>query len=124
MTTFPRRLPLVLLAALFAPAARAADWPHWLGPNSNGSSPETGLLTKWPEKGPKVLWKVPGGDGYSSVVVAGGRAITMAQRGPDELVIALDAATGKELWKTKVAPAFKNSYGNGPRSTPAIDGKH
>src|SRR6516162_8257959 len=36
----------------------AADWPQFLGPNRNGSSPETGLLTTWPADGPKVLWKV------------------------------------------------------------------
>src|SRR6266513_2419434 len=54
----------------------ASDWPHWLGPNNNGSSPETGLLTNWPAKGPKVLWRQPGGEGYSAVAVADGRAIT------------------------------------------------
>ncbi|MCI0458448.1 MAG: PQQ-like beta-propeller repeat protein [Gemmataceae bacterium] len=124
MSTSPRCLLLVLVAGLLVVPAHGADWPNWLGPNHNGSSPEKGLATKWPAKGPKVLWKVPGGDGYSSVVVAGGRAITMVQRGKDELVLALDAQTGKELWTAKVAPGFKNAFGNGPRSTPSIDGKH
>lgn len=109
---------LVVLAA----GARAADWPNWLGPNRNGTSPETGLLTTWPSTGPKVLWKAPGGDGYSSVAVADARAITLVQRGGKEIVVALDAVKGKELWTTPLAPEFKNSYGNGPRSTPTIDG--
>jgi len=100
----------------------AADWPCWLGPNHNGVSTETGLLTTWPSTGPKLLWKVPGGDGYSAVAVAGGRAVTLVQRKGEELVIALDPASGKELWSTTVAPGYKNSYGNGPRSTPTIDG--
>jgi outer membrane protein assembly factor BamB len=118
----PLRL-LTVCAGLLAPAlVLAADWPHWLGPNSNGSSPETGLVTKWPDTGPKVLWKVPGGQGYSAVAVADGRAITMVQRPEGELVLALDAATGKELWNRKIAPFFKNAYGNGPRSTPSIEG--
>src|SRR5689334_17217778 len=43
---------------------QAADWPHWLGPRSDGSTPETGLLVEWPKTGPKVLWKVEGGEGY------------------------------------------------------------
>lgn len=110
------------LLSLVAGAALAADWPQWLGPQRDGSSPETGLLTDWPKEGPKLLWKVPGGDGYSSVAVAGKRAFTLVQRGADELVICLDIADGKELWKTRSGPAFKNAYGNGPRSTPAIDG--
>jgi outer membrane protein assembly factor BamB len=108
---------------LGAATAFAADWPHWLGPNGDGSSPEHGLLTTWPAGGPNVLWKVVGGDGYSSVAVAGGRAITLVQRDGAELVLALDAASGKELWTARVGPAYKNQYGNGPRSTPSIDGQ-
>jgi outer membrane protein assembly factor BamB len=116
-----RLLFALSLVALALPVA-AADWPQWLGPARNGSSPEKGLLTDWPATGPNVLWKVPGGDGYSSVAVVGNRAYTLVQRDGGEWVVALDAASGKEQWAKKIAAAFKNSYGNGPRSTPAIDG--
>src|ERR1700674_5791608 len=108
-----------VLAILFL--AMAADWPQWLGPQRNGSSPEKDLLTTWPKEGPKVLWKVPGGDGYSTIAVSNGRAFTLVQREKDELVLALDAATGKELWNKRSGPAYKNQFGNGPRSTPAIE---
>jgi outer membrane protein assembly factor BamB len=120
-TATARRVQMTgtLLASLLL---LGADWPQWLGPQRNGASPETGLLMDWPKEGPKVLWKVPGGDGYSSIAVAGGRAFTLVQRGNDELVIALDAAGGKELWQTRSGPAYLNKFGNGPRSTPAIDG--
>ncbi len=125
MPTPARLLPAMLLGTLLfaATSVDAADWPHWMGPARNGSSPETGLLTDWPAGGPKVLWKIEGGDGYSSVAVAAGRAYTMVQRGKQELVIALDAATGKELWATPVGPAYKNQFGDGPRATPAVEGK-
>ena len=116
------RLASLAALLLLASIAAADDWPHWLGPQSNGTSAETGLATTWPSGGPKVLWKVPGGDGYSSISVAGDRAITLVQRGGKELVVALEADTGKELWSTPIGPAFKNQYGNGPRSTPWIDG--
>jgi outer membrane protein assembly factor BamB len=115
-------LSLVLFAALAA-NGNAADWPQWLGPNRNGTSPETGLLTKWPKDGPKVVWKVAGGEGYSSVAVANGRAITLVQKDGKEWAIALDAAKGTTLWEKPVGPLYKNAYGNGPRSTPTIDGK-
>ncbi len=117
-----RLLGAFVLAGIFASVALAADWPHWLGPASNGSSAETGLLTAWPETGPKVLWKAPGGDGYSSLAIADGKAYTLVQRGTEELVVALDAVKGTELWKTPIGPAFKNQYGNGPRSTPWVEG--
>jgi outer membrane protein assembly factor BamB len=106
-----------------SPSALAADWPQWLGPHRNGSSSETGLLTQWPKEGPKVLWKVDGGEGYSSVAVAEGRAMTLVQKDGKEYVIALDAVKGTKLWEKQIGSLYKNSYGNGPRSTPTIDGK-
>src|SRR5262245_32858700 len=102
---------------MFVTAASADDWPQWLGPQRNGASAETKLLTTWPKEGPKLLWKVPGGDGYSTVAVVGKRAYTLVQRGTEELAIALDVADGKELWKTPIRPAFKNNYRKGPGST-------
>src|SRR6476469_5479473 len=92
-----KRILLFGVMILLAAPAWAGDWPQWLVPARNGTSPETGLLTTWPAGGPKVLWKVPGGDGYSSVAVAGGRAITVVQTGdgkPAERVIAFDAKAG------------------------------
>ena len=125
MSHLARRTLALLLAAgcLAALTARAADWPHWLGPNYNGSSPETGLLIEWPSEGPRVAWKAAGGPGYSAVVVADNRAITLVQRDKQEWVLALDARTGKELWKTAVAGIYKNNFGDGPRSTPTVEGK-
>jgi outer membrane protein assembly factor BamB len=109
---------LVLAAAAWTPAV---DWPQWMGPFRNGTSPESGLLTKWPADGPKVLWKVEGGDGYSSVAVGGDRAYTLVQRNDKEIVLCLDTANGKEVWNTPIGPGFRNDYGNGPRSTPSLD---
>jgi outer membrane protein assembly factor BamB len=113
----------IVVLAVAATSAAAADWPNWLGPNRNGSSSETGLLTTWPSTGPKVIWEAKGGDGYSSVAVADGRAITLVQRDGKEMVLALDAVKGADLWSTPIAAAYKNMYGNGPRSTPSIEGE-
>lgn len=123
-----RRLWITPAAALLvALPLLAADWPQWLGPNRNGRSPEKGLKLDWPAGGPKVLWRAEGGDGYSSVAVAGGRAITIVQRTTGkhqgQRVLALDAKTGETVWMSVPYPLFKNQYGNGPRSTPTIDGE-
>src|SRR5437870_4358599 len=93
----------LLLAGSIVVPLNASDWPHWLGPNRTGASPETGLLTTWPKTGPKLLWKVPGGVGYSSVAIADGRAVTQVQHDGAEYVLALDAVKGTKLWETKVA---------------------
>jgi outer membrane protein assembly factor BamB len=121
MTWF--RTVLVLLAC--AGVARAGDWPQWLGPKRDGSTAEK--VAPWKEKeAPRVLWRQAVGQGYSSPVVAGGRVFFHAAV-PDrdeEEVVALDAATGKQLWSDRYPrPRFRSVLGHGPRATPTVAGK-
>lgn len=119
-----RRLSISAALLLCAPAlwAKPADWPQYRGPRRDGISAETGLLKTWPAGGPKVLWKVPSGEGYSGITVAGGRLYTQVGRGADEFLLALDANTGRELWRLRMDASFESDMGNGPRSTPTVDG--
>jgi len=90
-----------LPAAEAAPAAEVpvySDWPHFLGPNRNGSSPEKGLLRQWPEEGPKVLWKVPVCKGYGTPAVFKGEVFLL---GAGRSVRCLDAFTGESRWEFK-----------------------
>ena len=73
-----------------------SDWPRWLGPNRNGSSPEKGLLREWPEDGPKLLWMAQITKGWGSVCISKGQVIVS---GAGYNVFCLDAFTGKEIWK-------------------------
>jgi outer membrane protein assembly factor BamB len=115
-----RFLGALLLLVIPAPGA---DWATWLGPDRNGKSTETGLLTSWPEGGPKSVWKVTGlGEGYSSMAAAGDRLYTQGQEGQQQFVVALDAASGEQVWKTLTGQAFENYRGNGPRGMPQVDG--
>jgi outer membrane protein assembly factor BamB len=114
---------LMLVTLIASVTIRAADWPQWRGPNRDGVSSETGLLTEWPAGGPRVLWSIAGlGEGYSSLAVAGGRIYTQGQRGTQEFVMAFDVKTGVRLWETATGQSFRESRGNGPRGTPTIDG--
>ncbi len=105
---------------------RAADWPQFLGPERNGVSRETGLLTSWPQQGPPVLWKTEIGAGFSGPVVAGDRLILFHRIGDDEVVACLKALTGKEQWKFAYPTRYRDDFGfdEGPRSTPTIAGGH
>jgi outer membrane protein assembly factor BamB len=121
MTWF--RTVFVLLAC--AVAVQAGDWPQWLGPKRDGSTREK--VAPWKNEGPpRVLWREAVGQGYSSPVVAGGRVFlhTGVKDKEEEKVVALDAITGKQLWKDSYArPAFKSVLGKGPRATPTVAGK-
>jgi outer membrane protein assembly factor BamB len=103
------RLFSVLLPLLVPTSAFAADWPQYGGPDRNGISKETGLLRQWPTDGPPLLWKVIElGAGYSPVSVVGTRLYTLAYRGDEEYVVALDRGTGKEIWATSLGVAREN----------------
>ncbi|HKB01991.1 MAG TPA: PQQ-binding-like beta-propeller repeat protein [Gemmataceae bacterium] len=105
-----------------------ANWPQWRGPNRDGISRETGLLKTWPKDGPKLLWTFEKtGLGYSGFSVVDDTLYTMGatngQNGNEEFVLALDAGTGKEKWRTPIGTYFqKEPWGGGPRGTPTVDG--
>jgi len=120
--------PLGCLLSLFfvTLSLRAADWPQYRGLNHDGSSAEK-ILKTWPTAGPKVIWKAPLGPSFGSFAVSGGKAFCFIQRSVDgedkEVAIALDAATGKELWAVTLGKAtYDKQGGDGPRSTPTVDG--
>lgn len=128
--TFLRSFFTVLLLSLQPDttprdATTSADWPQWRGPNRDGICKDTGLLTEWPEKGPPLSWKATNcGQGYSAPTIARGKVFGMGDRNDEELVWALDAATGKEIWTAKVGPKPKGAGGGfeGPRCSPTVDG--
>src|SRR5262249_44322070 len=88
--------------------ASAGDWPQWRGPDRDGFSRETGLLTSWPEKGPKQLWEAKAGAGYSSFVVVVGRVYCLLQDGKDEAVVCWDSDSGRELWRFPYTCYYRN----------------
>jgi outer membrane protein assembly factor BamB len=127
-----KRYAWCLALALSGVTALAAspesfDWPQWQGPDRNAVSRERGLLKEWPKDGPPLAWKVKGlGGGYSAPSVAAGRIFGMSNRGDDEVVWALSEKDGKEIWVTRLGPAFPQRMPQGregPGCTPTVDGE-
>ena len=107
---------------LASSADSGLDWPQFLGPDRNGISAETGLLDRFPQEGPPEVWRKKVG-GMSGLAISRGRIVTMTQANRKQWLVAMDAATGEEVWKTEIGPQYKNAMGDGPRGTPAIDGE-
>jgi outer membrane protein assembly factor BamB len=113
----------LLTISLAAQQADPTEWFQWRGPNRDGISAETGLLQDWPKSGPPQVWRVSGlGNGYSSFSASGGRLYTLGARAGNEYVIAIDRATGKKAWEYLNGRRYENDRGDGPRSTPTVDG--
>ena len=101
----------------------SVDWPQWRGPDRNGLSKETGLLSQWPRSGPTVAWSAAMlGAGYGSIAVQGDRVYVQGMRNNQSVVSVLNRADGKVVWVRILGPAGNNDRGPGPRSTPTIDG--
>ncbi len=120
--SYLRRISIVASVILWISSTLfAVDWPQFRGPTRDGQSPETGLMKKWPDAGPKELWSFEGlGKGYASVAVADGIIYTTGLIGSDGILFAFDL-NGKPKWKVNYGPEWKGSE-PGSRTTPTIDG--
>jgi outer membrane protein assembly factor BamB len=115
---------LCVLALAFP--ATAQDWSQFRGPSRDGSVPAAVLPEPWPKTATRA-WEVEIGEGYSSPVVANGRAFLHSRRDPEEVVTAVDLHTGRVAWQQRYTAAFaKNQYATqmakGPNSTPLVAG--
>jgi outer membrane protein assembly factor BamB len=132
-----RAILFVMLSAAFVTMRGASTraqaprggWPQWGGPSRDFHIDGGAIARRWPANGPRVIWRRPLGEGYSSILVDGGTLATMYRRDDTEVVIALDAETGTTRWEhASRAPLTHNGYfdvwlnaaGPGPYSTPLI----
>src|SRR2546425_145239 len=97
-----RVVSLSFALLIVASCAQAQDWPGWRGPH--GDNKVTGFTPPptWPKELTKK-WKVTVGEGESSPILMGDKLFTFGRQGDDEVILCLDAATGKEVWKYKYA---------------------
>ena len=118
-----RRTFLLAAGAATAASANAVAWTQWGGPRRNFTTDTSGIKAVWPATGPKVIWKRPLGEGYSSPSVEANVLYTMYGRPSQEVVTAIDAGTGKTLWEHSTPISFRSEapeMGNGPYATPLI----
>ncbi|MBN2138801.1 MAG: PQQ-binding-like beta-propeller repeat protein [Sedimentisphaerales bacterium] len=97
-----------------------SGWSCWMGPNRDGKSLDTGLLKKWPEGGPKLLWQAKGlGVGFSTVSVSDNTVYATGDSKDNLMLFAFDM-NGKEKWRVPVDKPWTPGPG-GSRSTPTVD---
>jgi outer membrane protein assembly factor BamB len=131
---------MLVIGILMLSAQQASvgeDWLQYRGPHLDGTTTDKVLLRNWQPEGPPRIWKTETPLGFSSFSLMAGKAFTLVGRLDQdgvlrEVAIALDANTGKELWSFPMCPAKydgggdsgtdDNEGGDGPRSTPTLDG--
>lgn len=115
---------LLTIFTLLASGIFAQDWPQFLGPDRNSTSPETGLLRTWPEEGPEVLWTADLGIGYGGPVVKDNKVYLLdREKETADIMRCFDLNTGEELWKFEYEAPGSVMF-PGSRSVPAVDGNY
>lgn len=99
--------------------SQASDWGRWRGPDGTGISAEKGWKPQAVASG-KIKWKASVVKGHSCMAVSSKRLYTMGNLGGKDIVVCLDAETGKELWNHSY-PCDQGNF-EGPRATPVVDG--
>ena len=127
-----RRRVVVAVAAIImmvgASGAWAQDWPQWRGPERDGVAAGFDVPSVWPAALARQ-WSVEVGLGYATPVLIGDRIYQFSRQAGDEVMMAIDAATGETIWRTAYAAPFQMNpatmpHGPGPKSTPTYaDGR-
>lgn len=117
-------LALMVLVLAAGAAAQGPDWSQWRGPNRDGAVASFTEPKPWPDQ-LSQKWKVEVGSGYATPLVVGNRIYMFTRQGENEVMSALDAATGKVLWQTGYPASFTMQkaaarHGPGPKSTPVF----
>jgi outer membrane protein assembly factor BamB len=118
----------LVFTAVFASVAAAVaqsspqDYPQWRGRNRDGSASAFTEPKSWPESLTR-RWKIDIGEGYATPIVIGDTVYSFTRRGGNEVMTALNAATGKIVWQTDYPAPYEmfsatRVHGSGPKATP------
>ncbi|HOW10196.1 MAG TPA: PQQ-like beta-propeller repeat protein [Bacteroidales bacterium] len=114
----------LILLIITTISIQAQDWPQFLGPNRNSTSPQKGILRSWPETGPEILWTANIGPGYGGPVIKDGKVYLLDRDDKTgDIMRCFDFNTGKELWKYSYDAPGSVMF-PGSRSVPAVDDKY
>ncbi len=126
----PTKIPTAKPADDLAKDKTGHDWPGFLGPTGDSKSTETGLLTDWRQRLPKLVWHKKVGTGFAAPSISLGRLLLYhrvrtedAQQRFQERLSCYQSETGNPLWQVDFPTEYRdiNGYGDGPRCTPVID---
>lgn len=112
-------------ALLLAVSLNAANWPHWRGPNFNGSTSEKNLPTSWSTT-ENVAWKtpLPGQSGSTPIVWNDHVFVHTPDKEKNLILVALDRKDGSGRWRKQIGIGDRISGRNNMASpSPVTDGE-
>lgn len=113
------------LASPLSSGTMVQDWPRFNGMGDDAWVPEENIQLQWPVTGPKLIWEVEKGEGYSSPAIKDGILVLFHRFDGHEVIEGREAETGKLIWVHQYKVDYRDRYGylNGPRASPVISGE-
>ena len=119
---YSKRITIHNQPSILAKNSFVSDWPRYNGPFDNASSPETKIIEEWGNNGPKLIWEIKKGEGYSSPAISRGVLVLFHRDDGMEIIEGLNPENGKQKWSYSYPVEYRDRYGysNGPRASPVI----
>ncbi|HLN22056.1 MAG TPA: PQQ-binding-like beta-propeller repeat protein [Bacteroidales bacterium] len=111
-----------ILLTLVTANSYSQDWPQFRGTNRDSKVTGFKAPATWPADLSQA-WKIQVGTGDATPALSGNRMYLNTRQGDNEVILCIDASTGKEIWRNQypsaavTGPAASHP---GPRSTPAV----
>ena len=126
MNPFATIVFILLLTVCGSMSVNAADWPHWRGPNFDGSSSEGKLPDDFSKtNGVKWATSLPGPS--AATPISWGDHIFLSStdlKTKTLCALALDRKSGSVVWDNEVAPGFsQDERSNLASPSPTTDGE-
>lgn len=124
MKMFPSVTAFLGLVAAVASPAKAADWPHFLGPHHDCRVANEDAADFWRDGGLKREWEYPKGKGWASPTVVDGRVLLFHRSGTQEVLDCLELDSGRRIWQFAYEAPYRDRYGSGDgaRTSPVVGG--
>ena len=123
MRNYSKLLVFVLLGAT---TVCAGQWPHWRGPNFNGSTDEKNLPTDWSQT-ESIAWSVDlPGSSAATPIIWGNRVFISGVDASRKALMAMcfDRSNGELLWQHDIAEGIsRDRRSTFAASSPVTDGK-
>ncbi|MCA9247190.1 MAG: PQQ-binding-like beta-propeller repeat protein [Planctomycetales bacterium] len=91
----------ILMLGPLGAIAHGDDWPHWRGPTRNGHTAESSGWEEGRWNGRRERWRAQVGEGGSSPIVVGDALFAIGWNSDmkQDVLVCLDAASGKQRWR-------------------------